>query len=129
MKGMNFRKAFLLSGTLLFLVFVVIQLSWACDDDDKWDRDWHYKWHWDHDCWTCNPPKIQRVFLDYNPDDHPDTFIKFTIEGKNFKNGTRPVVTLGGMYKLNVKKDDYSNTRIIATLPLQDLKEEFIYGD
>jgi len=124
MKGMSFKKAFLLSGILLLSVFVVIQLSWACDDDDKWDYDCHDKWHWDHHSEPCHPPKIQIVYLTY-----PDGSIEFEILGKNFDNGTRPVVvTLGGMYKLNVK-DGYSDTRIIATLPLKDLKEEFKYGD
>jgi hypothetical protein len=126
MKGINFKKAFLLSGILLLSVFVVFQLSWACDDDDKWDRDCHDKWDWDHHCWTCNPPKIQRVFLDYNPDD-PNTFIKFTIEGKNFAKGGSPVVTLGGMYELDVE-DDYSDTRITAILPIAE-QNNFEYGD
>jgi len=124
MKGMNFKKAFLLSGILLLSVFVVIQLSWACDDDDKWDCDYHDKWHCDHDCWTCNPPKIERVYLYYE-----DKSIVFEILGKNFSKGGFPVVTLGGMYELNVEKEDFSDTHIIATLPLKDLKEEFKYGD
>lgn len=124
MKGMNFKKAFLLSGILLLSVFVVIQLSWGCDDDDKWDRDCHDKWHWDHDCWPCNPPKIQRVFLDHKPD--PDTLIEFWIWGKNFDKGASPVVTLGGKFDLSVTK--YLDEYIIATLPMSEEKE-FKFGD
>jgi hypothetical protein len=124
MKGINFKKAFLLSGILLLSVFVVIQLSWGCDDYDKWGCDDHDKWDCEHECWPCNPPKIQIVYLTY-----PDGLIEFTILGKNFDNGTCPVVTLGGMYKLNVEKEDFSDIHIIATLPLKDLKEEFKYGD
>jgi len=124
MKGINLRKAFLLSGILLLSVFMAIQLSWACDDDDKWDRDWHHKWHWDHQCLTCDPPKIEIVYVDYFADS-----IELNIWGKNFDSGIRPVVTLGGIYKLNVEDGDYSDTHIIATLPLQNISGNFVYGD
>ena len=135
-----FRKTLLLSGILLLSVFVIAQYSWGCDDKDKWDchhhdgwdHDGHDKWSCDdHDKWSCDkhgepchPPKIQIVYLHYN-----DESIEFTIWGKNFKKGASPVVTLGGRYKLEVGMDDYSDAYIIATLPLENLDEEFIYGD
>lgn len=123
MKGINFKKAFCVGGILLLSVFVAIQSSWACDDDDKWDRDWHDKWRWDHRCSTCNPPKIEIVYVDYFANS-----IELNIWGKNFDSGIRPVVTLGGLYELNVD-DDYSDTHITATLPLQNLNGNFVYGD
>lgn len=122
MRGINSKKAFGVGGILLLSVFVGIQLSWACDDDDKWDRDWHHKWHRDHQCLTCNPPKIQIVYVDYFADS-----IELNIWGKNFDSGVRPVVTLGGIYKLNVEDGDDSDTHIIATLP--NLNGKFVYGD
>jgi len=119
-----FRKVFLLAGIFLLATFMSVQLSWGCDDHDKWDRDHHDKWSCNHHGKPCHPPKIQIVYLDY-----PADSIEFTIWGENFDDGAPPVVTLGGRYKLNVDENDYSNTRIIATLPLQDLQGEFIYGD
>ena len=121
MKGMIFKKALLVSGIFLLSTFMLVQLSWGCDGDDKRDRDCHDKWHCDHHGNPCHPPKIQRVFLEYQSNS-----IVFEIWGKNFDNGVTPVVTLGGMYKLNVDKDDYSDTHIIATLPPMD---KFEYGD
>lgn len=118
---MNFKNAFLLSGILLLSVFVLIQFSWACDDDDKWDHDYHDKWHWDHHCWTCNPPKIQRVYIYYEANS-----IIFEIYGKNFAKGGSPVVTLGGIYHLTVD-DNYGDEEIIATLPIEG--NSFPYGD
>jgi len=122
MKGMNFKKAFLLSGILLLSVFVVIQLSWGCDDDDKWDRDCHDEWHCDHHGKPCRPPKIEIVYLDSDGNS-----IYFTILGKNFDNGVRPLVTLGGFYDLTV--GSYSDNQIEATLTLPQLPEQFQYGD
>ena len=121
MKGMIFKKAFLLGGIFLLATFMLVQLSWGCDDDDKWDRDHHDKWDCHRHGKPCQPPKIQRVFLEYQANS-----IVFEIWGKNFDNGVTPVVTLGGMYKLNVDKDDYSDAHIIATLPPTD---KFEYGD
>ncbi len=124
MKGMILKKALLLSGIFLLSTFMLVQLSWGCDDDDKWDRDCHDKWHWDHYGKPCQPPKIQRVFLDYNPDS--ETFIRFSIWGKNLDNGVPPVVTLGGEFGLTVmeRSDDY----IVATLPKSE-EQEFEFGD
>jgi hypothetical protein len=119
-----FRKVFLLAGIFLLGTFMLVQLSWGCDDHDGWDYDHHDKWSCDEHGMPCHPPKIQIVYLDY-----PADSIEFTIWGENFDDGAPPVVTLGGRYKLNVDENDYSNTRIIATLPLQDLQGEFIYGD
>jgi hypothetical protein len=132
MKGMNFKKAFLLGGIFLLTTFMSVQYSWGCDDKDKWGCDDHDKWDWNgHDNYNCNkhiepchPPKIQIVYLDYNDDS-----IKFTIWGENFDNGAPPVVTLGGRYNLNVGEKDYSDTHIIATLQFQNLEGKFIYGD
>jgi len=121
MKGMIFKKAFLLGGIFLLATFMLVQLSWGCDDDDKWDRDHHDKWDCHRHGKPCQPPKIQRVFLEYQANS-----IVFEIWGKNFDNGVTPVVTLGGMYKLNVDKDDYSDAHVIATLPPTD---KFEYGD
>jgi len=130
MKGMILKKAFLIGGILLLATFMSVPFSWSCDDDDKWDRDCHDKRDCDHhDKWDCHkhgkpchPPRIQIVYLSY-----PADSIEFRIWGKNFDNGAPPVVTLGGTIPLNVIEhyDDY----IKATLSLQDLQEEFIYGD
>jgi len=122
MKGMIFKKALLLSGIFLLSTFMLVQLSWGCDDDDKWDRDCHDKWHWDHHGKPCHPPKIEIVYL--NSDGNS---IYFTILGKNFDNGVRPVVTLGGFYDLTV--GPYSDDQIEATLPLPKLPDQFEYGD
>jgi hypothetical protein len=124
MKGMIFKKTVLLGGFFLLATLMSIQLSWSCDDDDKWDHDCHDKWHCDHYGKPCDPPKIQRVFLDYNPD--PETFIRFSIWGKNFDNGASPVVTLGGEFDLTVgdRSDDY----MVATLPKSE-EQGFEFGD
>jgi len=124
MKGMIFKKTVLLGGFFLLATLMSIQLSWSCDDDDKWDHDCHDKWHCHHYGKPCDPPKIQRVFLDYNPD--PETFIRFSIWGKNFDNGASPVVTLGGEFDLTVgdRSDDY----IVATLPKSE-EQGFEFGD
>lgn len=130
MKGIIFKKAVLLGGIFLLLTLISVQLSGACDDDDRWDRDCHNKWRWDHHCWSCTPPKIQRVFLEFKPapdtSDTSEPFIRFSIWGKNFDNGAPPVVTLGGEFDLTVTgyRDDY----IIATLPMS-VEEDFDYGD
>jgi len=122
MKGITFKKAFLLGGIFLLSTFMLVQLSWGCDYHDKWDRDYHDKWHCDHHGKPCHPPKIQRVYLDYQADS-----IVFEIWGKNFDNRVIPVVTLGGMIELKV--GPYSENQIEATLPLKDLPEEFASGD
>ncbi len=124
MKGMIFKKAFLLGGIFLLATFMLAQSSWGCDDDDKRDRDCHDKWHCDHHGNPCQPPKIQKVFLDYNLGS--ETFIRFSIWGKNFDNGAAPVVTLGGEFDLGVT--DYSDDYIIATLPKSE-EQDFDYGD
>jgi hypothetical protein len=126
MKGMIFKKALLLSGIFLLSTFILAQLSWGCDDDDKdkWDCDHHDNW----DCLKhgkpCQPPKIQKVFLDYNPDS--ETFIRFSIWGKNFDNGAPPVVALGGEFGLTVM--EHSDGYIVATLPKSE-EQDFDYGD
>jgi len=125
MKGMIFKKAFLIGCIFLLPTFMLAQLSWGCDDDkDKWDCDHHDK----GDCHKygkpCQPPKIQRVFLEYNPDS--GTFIRFSIWGDNFDNGVRPVATLGGEFTLSVTQ--YSDDYIIATLPISE-EQEFEFGD
>jgi hypothetical protein len=123
MKAKRIGKTFLSSLIFLISVLALGQSGWACDDDDQWDRDWHHEWHRDHQCSTCNPPKIEIVYVDYFANS-----IELNIWGKNFDSGIRPVVTLGGLYELNVD-DDYSDTHIIATLPLQNLNGNFVYGD
>lgn len=100
MKGMIFKKAVLLGGIFLLATFMLVQLSWGCDDDDKWERDWDDKWRCDHhDKWDCHkhdkpchPPKIQSVdVVDVDLENK-----KIVIHGKNFDKGADPVVTLGG---------------------------------
>jgi hypothetical protein len=124
MKGMIFKKAFLIGGIFLLATFMLAQSSWGCDDDDKWDRDCHDRWDCDHQCWSCNPPKIQRVFLDYNPDS--ETFIRFWIWGKNFDKGAPPAVTLGGEFDLTVR--EHYNDYMVAALPMSE-EEGFEFGD
>jgi hypothetical protein len=122
MKGMIFKKALLLSGIFLLSTFILAQLSWGCDDDDKdkWDCDRHDKWDCHKHGEPCQPPKIQRVFLEYQADS-----IVFEIWGKNFDHGALPAVTLGGIYDLTV--DGYDDNEITATLPIKD--KNFAYGD
>jgi hypothetical protein len=116
----------LLSGIFLLSTFMLVQLSWGCDDDDKdkWDCDHHDKWDCHRHGKPCQPPKIQKVFLDYNLD--PETFIRFSIWGKNFDNGAPPVVTLGGEFGLTVM--EHSDGYIVATLPKSE-EQDFDYGD
>jgi hypothetical protein len=89
MKGMFLKKAFLVGGIFLLATFMLVRLSWGCDDHDKWDRDCHDKWHCDHHGKPCHPPKIQSVDVDLENK-------KIVIHGENFDNGGDPVVTLGG---------------------------------
>jgi hypothetical protein len=116
MSRKSFRNAFLIGGIFLLSTFMLVQQSWGCDDDDKWDCDHHDE--------ACHPPKIHIVYLTYSADS-----IGFTIYGKNFRKGAPPVVTLGDMYELEVSDSDYSDTRIIATLPFGNLEGPFVYGD
>jgi len=111
----------LLSGILLLSTFMLVQLSWGCDEKDGWDCDHHDKSECHKYTKPCQPPKIQRVFLEYKTD-----AITFTILGKNFDDGAPAVVTLGGIFELTV--NEYSGDQIIATLPIP-AEEEFIYGD
>ena len=121
MKRMTFKKALLLSGIFLLSTFMLVQLSWGCDDDDRWDRDCHDKWDCDHHGNPCHPPKIQRVFLDYESDS-----ITFTILGKNFDKGALPVVTLGGIFDLTVDEALTDDNMITATLSsIAEKKVEF----
>jgi hypothetical protein len=122
MKGMIFKKAFLIGGIFLLATFMLAQLSWGCDDDDKdkWDCDRHDKWDCHKHGERCQPPKIQRVFLEYQADS-----IVFEIWGKDFDKGAPPVVTLGGMYGLTVVDDLTDDNVITATLPIKG----FEYGD
>ena len=121
MKGMIFKKAFLLGGIFLLATFMSVQLSWSCDDDDKWDCDHHDKWRCDHHAKPCHPTKIQRVFLDYESDS-----ITFIILGKNFDKGMTPVVTLGGIYDLTVVEPLTENQIVAELFPIP---EGFKYGD
>ena len=123
MKGMIFKKAFLLGGIFLLATFMLAQSSWGCDGDDKRDRDCHDKWHCDHHGNPCHPPKIQRVFLEYQTDS-----IVFEIWGKNFANGALPVVTLGGIFNLTV--DDALTDENVITATLSSIAEKkFEFGD
>ncbi len=121
----SIRKAFLLSGIFLLSTFMLVQSSWGCDDKDKWDCDHHDKWDCDRHGEPCHPPKIQRVFLDHKPDS--ETFIRFSIWGKNFDNGDIPVVSLGDIFH-DLDVEDYSDDYIIATLPISE-ENDFDYGD
>jgi hypothetical protein len=122
MKGTIFKKALLIGGIFLLSTLMLAQLSWACDDDDKRDRDCHDKRDCDDRDRPCHPPKIQRVFLDFS---QPDT-IAFDIFGKNFERGGPLVVTLGGIYDLTIDEDNTDNNVIRATLsPIKD----FAFGD
>ena len=123
MKGKIFKNAFLVGCIFLLATCMSVQLSWSCDDDDKWDCDHHDKWDCQKYGKPCQPPKIQKVFLDYKTDQN--TLIKFTIWGKNFDNGAAPAVTLGGEFGLSVL--EYFDDHIVATLPISE--EEFEFGD
>jgi hypothetical protein len=113
MKGMTFKKAFFLGVIFLLSTFMSVQLSWGWGDDDKRDCDDHDK--------HCDPPKIQRVFLDYQADS-----IVFEIWGKNFDRGAPLVVTLGSIYDLTVDEALTDDNVISATLsPIKD----FEFGD
>jgi hypothetical protein len=115
MKGMIFKKASLLGGIFLLSTFILVQLSWGCDDHGKWDCD--------HNGKPCQPPKIQRVFLEYQADS-----IVFEIWGKNFGNGAPPVVTLGGIFDLTV--DDALTDDNVITATLSSIAEKnFEFGD
>ena len=106
-----FRKVFLLAGIFLLGTFMLVQLSWGCDDHDGWDYDHHDKWSCDHHGKPCHPPKIQRVYLDYQADS-----IVFEIWGNNFDNGVTPVVTLGGIFDLTVNDALTDDNVITETL-------------
>jgi hypothetical protein len=122
MKGMAFKKAFLLGGIFLLATFMLAQSSWGCDDDDKDKRDCDHNDKWD--CHKqCQPPKIQRVFLDYQADS-----IIFEIWGKNFDHGALPVVTLGGIFDLTVDETLTDDNRITATLS-SIAEKKFEFGD
>jgi hypothetical protein len=114
MKGMTFKKAFLLGGIFLLATFMLVQLSWGCDDDDKWDRDCHDKLHCDRHGKPCHPPKIQSVDVDLEKE-------TIVIYGENFDNGVNPpVVTLGGSIELTIV--EYDENKIVAKLPaLKDI--------
>ena len=120
---MIFKKAFLLGGIFLLATFMLAQASWGCDDDDKRDRDCHDKWHCSHNDSPCHPPKIQRVFLEYQADS-----IIFEIWGKNFGNGAAPAVTLGGIFDLTV--DDALTDDNVITATLSSIAgKNFEFGD
>ena len=76
MERMTFRKSFLVSGILFFLVLVSGQSAWACETPD----------YNDYQCYE--ELDIKKVHLDYDKD-------LIYIFGRNFKNGAFPVVTLG----------------------------------
>ena len=118
-----FRKVFLLGGILLLSTFMLVQLSWGCDNDDKWDRDHHDKWDCHKHGKPCQPPKIQRVYLDYQTDS-----IVFEIWGKNFDNGVTPVVTLGGIFDLTVN-DALTDDNVITATLSSITEKNFEFGD
>ena len=121
MKGMIFKKAFLLGGIFLLATFMLAQSSWGCDDGR--DRDCHDKWHCGHNDNPCHPPKIQRVFLEYQADS-----IIFEIWGKNFASGALPAVTLGGIFDLTV--DDALTDDNVITATLSSIAgKNFEFGD
>lgn len=125
MRGMTFKKALLLGGIFLLSTFILVQLSWGCDDDDKDKRDCDHHDQWDcHEHGkSCQPPKIQRVFLEYQPNS-----IIFEIWGKNFDHGALPVVTLGGIFDLTV--DDALTDDNVITATLSSIAEKkFEFGD
>jgi hypothetical protein len=129
---MTLKKALLLGGIFLLSTFMLAQLSWGCDDDDKRDRDCHDKRDCDdhdkRDCddrdKPCHPPKIQRVFLDFS---QPDSIV-FDIFGKNFDRGAPLVVTLGGIYDLTIDEAFTDNNVIRATLSSL-AEKQFEFGD
>lgn len=111
MKGMIFKKAFLLGGIFLLATFMLAQSSWGCDDDDKDKRDCDH-----HDKWDCHkqcqPPKIQSVDVDLENKE-------IVIHGENFNSGANPpVVTLGGSTKLEILT--YTGNEIVAELPVPE---------
>jgi hypothetical protein len=116
MKGMTFKKALLLSGIFLLSTFMLVQLSWGCDDDDKWDRDCHNKWDCHKHGKPCQPLVIQSVDVDL-------TNNEILIHGQNFDNGAHPpVVTLGGGIELAILT--YTGNEIVAELPaLEDIPD------
>ena len=118
-----FRKVFLLAGIFLLGTFMLVQLSWGCDDHDGWDYDHHDKWSCDHHGKPCHPPKIQRVYLDYQADS-----IVFEIWGKNFDNGVTPVVTLGGIFDLTVN-DALTDDNVITATLSSITEKNFEFGD
>jgi len=106
---MILRKAFLLGGIFLLATFMLVQLSWGCDDDDKWDRDHHDKWDCHRHGKPCQPPKIQSVDVALENK-------KIVIHGENFDNGaTPPVASLGGNIELEIVT--YTGSEIVAKLP------------
>jgi hypothetical protein len=118
-----FRKVFLLAGIFLLGTFMLVQLSWGCDDHDGWDYDHHDKWSCDHHGKPCHPPKIQRVYLDYQADS-----IVFEIWGNNFDNGVTPVVTLGGIFDLTVN-DALTDDNVITATLSSITEKTFEFGD
>lgn len=95
MERITVRKSFLLSGILLFLVLVSGQSAWACETPD----------YNDYQCY--GELDIKKVKLDYDND-------LIYIQGKNFKNGAFPVVTLGDE---GLVVHSYNDNEIVATFP------------
>jgi len=95
MKRMTFRKSFLLSGILLFSVLVLGQSAWACETPD----------YSDFQCYE--QLDIKRIVLDYDNN-------LIYIFGKNFNNGSSPIVTLGDD-DLILKR--YNENEIVTTFP------------
>ena len=95
MERMTFRKSFLVSGILFFLVLVSGQSAWACETPD----------YNDYQCYE--ELDIKKVHLDYDKD-------LIYIFGRNFKNGAFPVVTLGDD---GLVVQSYNDKEIVTTFP------------
>ncbi|OGP94830.1 MAG: hypothetical protein A2157_11430 [Deltaproteobacteria bacterium RBG_16_47_11] len=96
MNAKRFRKIFLPVAIFIFSVLVSGQPAWACETPD----------YSDFQCYE--QLDIKKVRLDYDND-------SIYIFGKNFNNGSAPIVTLGD-YVLTLKKD-YTENEIVTTFP------------
>jgi len=92
-----FRKIFILGVVFIFSVLVLGQLGWACDEPD----------HPYDQCYE--EPDIRKVKLDYDND-------LIYIYGKNFKEGTYPIVTLGDI-PLSIINGVYKDDEIVTNFP------------
>jgi len=95
MKRTTLRKSFLVSGVLLFLVLVLGQSTWACDEPDY------------NDYMCVEELDIKKVRLDFDND-------LIYIFGKHFDNGGAAYVALGDI-ELIVKS--HKSNEIITNFP------------